>query len=285
MQFLKLDLTAVFIEIARSTMDQPRRIRKCTFCCQELSHAAYYRHLQDTSGCVCPGKRDSISSTDSSDEEALSLPSKSDSSFDFGSDQEEEEEEEEDHIMQDEMEMDTTAYHSTNETNSSSESTSVNDDSDIDDVLDGEEIWAVSDAEDQLQDNQMSHMAQRVLHGLSLFLTKFQLVFKISERAMSALLLFLCSIFTYLSAIIKHPLLTELCQILPKTMWSVKKKIGVHSEGIIDYAVCPKCHSLLAVSDCNVTQNGKTVFLDKTCDHIEFPRHPHLSRRISVIHL
>lgn len=29
---------------------------KCAFCCQELAHSAYYRHLHDTSGTVCPGR-------------------------------------------------------------------------------------------------------------------------------------------------------------------------------------------------------------------------------------
>ena len=62
--------------------------------------------------------------------------------------------------------------------------------------------------------------------GIALFLTKFQLVFRISERAMLALLAFLRALLTLLSSIIKHSLLIEVCHLLPRTMWKVKSVSG-----------------------------------------------------------
>ena len=52
----------------------------CNTCSQELSHAAFYRHLHDEGGQVCPGKRQRLEDPDST--------------FDFGSDQSELDEDE-----------------------------------------------------------------------------------------------------------------------------------------------------------------------------------------------
>ena len=119
-----------------------------------------------------------------------------------------------------------------------------------------------------------------MLKGIALFLTKLQLTFKISERAMSALLIFLGTIFSFLSNIIKHPLLIELHHILPKTMWKIKNVTGMRAEGIIDYVVCSKCHSLYSMADCSVMKNNKRVFIYKLCTHIEYPNHLHHSGRL-----
>ena len=63
-------------------MDGPLRAREmklCTLCDQELSHAAYYRHLQDSSGVVCPGKKDSRSDDSSqSSDDMFAVASESD---------------------------------------------------------------------------------------------------------------------------------------------------------------------------------------------------------------
>ena len=232
-------------------MDGPRKVHLCAYCEQELSHAAYYRHLEDETGCICPGKR--------------MLPSSdSDSSFEFDF---------EDTTMETNLASATTSL--CNEPYCSDETAELSDDnSEDDDDLEGEEIWESSESEDdQLQS---TFVAERMLKGTAFFFTKFQLVFKISERAMTALLLFLGTVFMFLSGIIKHPLLTEICQFLPRTMWKIKNITGIHKEGVIDYVVCPKCHSLFSISDCT---NYNKEFIDKLCTHIEYPKHPHRSRR------
>ena len=252
-------------------MDGPLRAREmklCTFCDQELSHAAYYRHLQDSSGVVCPGKKDSRSDDSSqSSDDMLSVASESD--FSCGQDL----------LSSDEHSVIATNHEPVDFEMSEAEQDSVCDSSVTDSDIEGEEIWeSCEDDDDHLQS---TNIAQRILYGIALFVTKFQLLFKISERAMSALLLFLGTIITFLAHIIKHPLLTELYQLVPKTMWSVKNIIGTqHIEGVIDYVVCPKCHSLFSVSDCSKIEKEKRLFLDKNCDHIEYPNHPHRSRRV-----
>jgi hypothetical protein len=232
-------------------VDSIRKTRLCADCDQELSHAAYYRHLEDRSGAVCPGKR-IIASDESSVSESELLDEFDTSDF-------------HDEDMADNIMITT-----------DSEQSSSCTDSDVD----GEEIWESSEDEDDQLQNTHHSIAQRVLNGMGLFLTKFQLFFKVSERGMSALLLFLVTLFAFLASIIGHPLLSEICRILPKTMWGVKNIVGVQRiEGVIDYVVCPKCHSLFSVSDCSTLQNGKRLFHDERCDHIEYPNHPHNPRR------
>ena len=240
-------------------MDGQRRTRFCTSCGQELSHAAFYRHLEDKSGIVCPGK-ELMFDTDSST---------SDSSFDLDEPSSEEE-------MVTEMVTESVDHPSSQLHDHEPCSSSENENSEFEsDDLVGEEIWDLSEDDDEPQINQASSV-DRVLKGIALFLTKFQLVFRIPERAMTALLIFLRSIFMFLSIIIKHPLLIELCHALPRTMWMVKRVVGLHIEGVIEYTVCPKCHSLFLIADC---KNNQGVFLDKLCTHIEYRNHPHLSRR------
>ena len=48
-------LAAGRVRLVNCTMEDEGRY-KCAFCCQELAHSAYYRHLHDNSGMVCPGR-------------------------------------------------------------------------------------------------------------------------------------------------------------------------------------------------------------------------------------
>ena len=69
--------------------------RTCTFCNQELTHSAFFRHLHDKSGRVCPSKIPTESAESEHDYESnefdLASPCSSmdaDSTFNFGSDDE-----------------------------------------------------------------------------------------------------------------------------------------------------------------------------------------------------
>lgn len=73
----------------------------CEFCNQELAHSAYYRHLHDQSGTICPGKcggrvkekASHASESDSDLSSEFSVASAAcghDSTFDFGSEDESE---------------------------------------------------------------------------------------------------------------------------------------------------------------------------------------------------
>ena len=97
------------------------------------------------------------------------------------------------------------------------------DESDLDEEIwdtSGDEIWGSLDVEtdSDLESASTNSLARRILLRISLFVTTFQLLFCISERAMSALLLFFSTLISFLDSTINHTLLSELCQILPKSM-------------------------------------------------------------------
>ena len=67
----------------------------CSYCSQELSHTTFYRHLNDTSGTICPARKRSRSYANLPDTEAELTPVDKitrgdslslDSSFDVNSD-------------------------------------------------------------------------------------------------------------------------------------------------------------------------------------------------------
>ena len=65
---------------------------------------------------------------------------------------------------------------------------------------------------------------------------------------------------------------------LPKTLHVAKKILGARTDPFVKYTTCPKCKSLFATEDCRVVLPDKTV-VSKKCSHVEFPIHPHSSRR------
>ena len=97
---------------------------------------------------------------------------------------------------------------------------------------------------------------------------------------MSSLLLFIRMLLTYLTNTIQDPL-HEICRILPKTMWTSRKLVGMPHSEVIDYVVCPKCNRIYKLTECmEYKNNGKEYLVDRCCDYIEFPNHPFPSRRL-----
>ena len=63
---------------------------------------------------------------------------------------------------------------------------------------------------------------------------------------------------------------------IPKSLHSIRKYLKA-SDQCNEYVVCPKCSTLYTLKDCIINQNGREV--PKLCDYIEFPNHPHHTRR------
>ena len=251
----------------------------CAFCKQELAHASYYRHLMDRNGAVCRGKPvrrpTGVSSSDEdSGSDVFSISDRSenlDTSFDFGSETDD----------SDIVDFDQRSEQCHEDLEDDSHSQDSKDDDEMEDSdSDLEEIWESSDSESagsDLETGNTNSLAHNVLMGISLFVTAFQLLFRISERAMSFLLLFLRTLMTYLSDVVNHPILSELAHILPKTLSSAKKLVGKPNDGVTDYVVCPKCNTLYRMSECILKELGREE--SRKCGYIEFPNHPHHSRR------
>ena len=267
----------------QTKMDGPKRKnRVCCYCKQELSHAAYYRHMSDKSS-ICPGRSQSAPdkegclphSPSSSEEDPLAeLDLDSDSSFDFG----------DAGLSLSDMstspcvspmiiEQDRHVYDSDESQEDSGAGTS---ESDSDDP--GIELRDESDEEEDA-DGTIGG-SNLLVHGITLFLTAVQLFFRIPDRAMHNLLVFLRILFRNLAETVGHPLLHLLCKLLPKSMQTSRKSISTSKDGVVDYAVCPKCCSIYKLAECYETVNGKKCLADRLCNYIEYPSHPHQSKRV-----
>jgi len=258
--------------------------KQCPSCGEELAHAAYSRHIHDHTGSVCPGRELQVQmimsprpSTSESSEGGSDFEddlSSEDDSFDFGS-------------AGDESDQAGCSYSADmpgeQVFNSDSDSSIYSDlsSNSAHGVQSDEEIWESSDDEDLDSDDCSTcdnQTVRNVLFGVSLFLNFFQLTYRVSERAMTTLLTFLRTLITYLATASQGNLiLNALAQALPKSLYSIRKLVARYQGGVSEYAVCPVCHTLYALSDCIITENGMKK--SKHCDFVAFPNHPHRSRR------
>lgn len=115
------------------------------------------------------------------------------------------------------------------------------------------------------------------LRTICLFISFFQLCYRISERGITLLLNFLRALLLWIANFQSSAELLTLREIIPRNVYFLKKMYS--SEGNMTiYAVCPKCHSLYNLEDCVVRQRSGLVESVK-CKFVQYPNHPHASRR------
>ena len=288
---------------------RPRK--KCSKCGELLSNSAYHRHL---SHAVCPGRanlvKKSLAATESrqypddyyslDDDYDTQLITKDDGEFS-------------DSFMEgapskilaqdtsSEIEAEMVSYPEENivcivpETSSASQSS----ESDVDIVMSDseelhdfitddcgdEQIVLPADSSDQIkqltsveEDNlkQENMNINKVVTHIALFLTFFQLCYKVSERGISLLLAFLKSLLSWIASISLQSSLKLLANNMPGNVYYLKKLIG-NKSNILLYVSCPKRHSVSKLNECIRHRNGHSESLK--CSYKEFPNHPHISRR------
>ena len=114
-----------------------------------------------------------------------------------------------------------------------------------------------------------------ILFGILNF---FLLTFRISERAMLTLLLFIQYLIRYIYSIIgvQHKVIDNLLSIFPKSLYCMRKLTNTKQD-LLEYVVCPKCNCLYLRTDCIIKLlNGEVQ--PRRCDYIEFPNHRYQSR-------
>ena len=268
-------LDSTFVE-----MSSNRRI--CQWCKEELSHSAYFRHREDDKGVLCPGKQRlscklqlANETVTEEAEEGLSETSldflssigsaNSESSFQFS----ESSVECDAHPYEGGSamcDMDVDALEVERMLESSSES----------DNDDQEEMWENTSSDESITEGTSQQVAnQEVVFGICIFLNFFQLFFRISERAVLALMNFLRALLTFLASVSLN--LKEVASLLPHSTRSIRKFLKGYSDGCVEYVVCTKCHNLYLYSDCIVQRNGSSE--SKRCTYVKYPNHPHSNKK------
>ena len=111
------------------------------------------------------------------------------------------------------------------------------------------------------------------LKAAIIFLLTWQISFTVSNAGLLALLAFLYKLFQFLSKN-SNEILQFFGMNFPKTRDAALKMIGIDKSAFIKYIVCPccdACYSYYLVEESNQ--------ILKECKHIQFPNHPHESRR------
>lgn len=254
------------IKIILDMSSRQRKRKRCVKCKQELSHSAYIRHQNPI---VCPERSvvatypetataTGLNPVPTEDFEATSsilteetCPVSSDS--DSESDLDEAINEQVTSIFSDEFTED--------------EASELNEDEEL-----------VEQSAELHEEGPRREEIKLVATHICLFISFFQLCYKISERGISLLLSFLRAILLWMSSLMPSSDFLLLRDLLPRNVYFLQKLFRSDTH-IKMYVVCPKCHSLYSHKDSTFThRNGTTE--SARCSYIQFPDHPHLSRRV-----
>lgn len=277
------------------TTVRERKRRRCLKCKQELSHCAYIRHQNPA---VCPERgfrnvpREDAAASSTENTDSVITPQ-----HQFIT--ESEDAQASDDCMQGAI-CDVAAHdapisehsesemcdnlESSCESESECESPEYISDGEAIDVLSGsdcEDLSAVSNehsfstnADLDVRRDEM----KRVAVHICMFLSFFQLCYRLSERGVSLLLVFLRALLSWLCSLCPQSAdIKTLHDLLPQNVYFLRKLLGKKSE-ITSFVVCPKCHSLYNYKDCIVTHSSGITESSK-CVHIQYPNHPQLFRR------
>ncbi|XP_067023429.1 uncharacterized protein [Acropora muricata] len=103
-------------------------------------------------------------------------------------------------------------------------------------------------------------------------------MFKVADRAIVLLLKFLKLFLAAIAKMMQSEVLLNFANIIPQTLYFIEKNLCLHKDNFIKYAVCPKCKTLYKFDDCiQWRPNGEEV--SKKCRHVNYPHHPHKTRR------
>ena len=133
----------------------------------------------------------------------------------------------------------------------------------------------------QATSHQIESPIPRSLHiiasHISLFISFFQLCYRISERGITLLLHFLRALLLWASTIKSSTELLTLRDMIPKNVYFLRKMCSSENN-FRTYVVCPKCHALYNLEDCIIRNHGGLLESAK-CIFVHYPNHPHVSRR------
>jgi hypothetical protein len=123
-------------------------------------------------------------------------------------------------------------------------------------LSDNDEIWDFLDSESE-EESSMENNA--LIRGICYFLGLFHLIFRLSEKAMVALLAFLRTLFSYIASLRPQlSLLNELAYKLPRSLYGIRKYFK-HKDEYIVYVVCPRCKKLYHLPDCIINVLGNKI--------------------------
>ncbi|XP_035986582.1 uncharacterized protein LOC118560045 isoform X2 [Fundulus heteroclitus] len=134
----------------------------------------------------------------------------------------------------------------------------------------------IQDGEGHGTDQSTSEKPEDLLMKLlAMMLLSWQSTFKISDNAITSLLLCIKNFMWILGNVICANPLTAFASNIPKTLFSLRKWTGVLRDNFLQYVVWPKCMTVYMLTETyELKRDGTKVC--KTCGHIPFYNHTQL---------
>ncbi|XP_077867666.1 uncharacterized protein LOC144356999 [Saccoglossus kowalevskii] len=145
---------------------------------------------------------------------------------------------------------------------------------DISEVMHFNEIFIDHDNSDQPGDSEHSSL----MKAMFMYIFSWQNIHGVSDRGIQCLVTFIKHVLVTIATVFKVDRSANFCKLLPGTLHTIRKCLGLSRDNFKQYVVCPKCHSIYPYENCfKVKSTGEKISMK--CSNIEFPQHPHQSRR------
>ena len=115
-----------------------------------------------------------------------------------------------------------------------------------------------------------------------LFVLLWQAIFIVLDRAVVLLITFLKTFLVYLGKALKAESLVKFTNIIPDTLYNIRKAVGLQRDMFEKYGVCPECKTLYIFDECFCKKTNREVVSAK-CSHVNFPRHPYQTHRRACV--
>lgn len=128
-----------------------------------------------------------------------------------------------------------------------------------------------------LDTHQNNSIYTPVIQFLFSSLVMWQLIFHISDAAVKVMIVIIKRFLSLLSNTINCDELKYACDCVPKSYDGLLKFVGLDSNKVTSYVVCPSCNSIYDYDQCYEVRRGNKVPLK--CKYVAFPDHPHRNQR------
>lgn len=123
--------------------------------------------------------------------------------------------------------------------------------------------------------DQEQHDGNLISRCLVILLAYFWTFFRISDSAIEFLLCGLGKIFAI--AATTSTLFASILSVFPRTLYALRKEVGLKTDAFTKYVVCPTCHSIYRFEDSYKIVG--IVKISKKCSFVKFPNHRQRWRR------